>query len=386
MTPATVQQKSHTEVAASRQTQSLGHVYLDINRRQLYCLDNRAKELRNEGIPFTPEDLGKQTLRTIAGQPITAADLPLIQAWKEAHPVEASFILTRDSGALQKVTWTAVPLRDTKLDLIGIIGTVSCGYPEPDWQELAGLAHDLRTPLQALKLLLSLMEGKTLTAEELEEVRKRIQASADRALDIGLELLEWCRRPVQAGMRGSRAWFLLEPFLAEQASEQSASAQLKSLQLITDLSAARNLEVHTDRQRLGRLLSNLLANAVRYTTAGVVEFKVKWRREPQVQELPGTASALVPDALPPGDLIISVEDTGIGISTEEQESIFQPFERGRAGKEGDSGGSGLGLAIVDRLVEELSLTLEVYSEFGRGSTFHLIFPASIIRQSPGPAA
>jgi len=385
MTPATVQQKSHTEVAASRQTQSLGHVYLDINRRQLYCLDNRAKELRNEGIPFTPEDLGKQTLRTMTGQPITAADLPLIQAWKEACPVEASFILTRDSGALQKVTWTAVPLRDTHLALIGIIGTVSCGYPEPDWQELAGLAHDLRTPLQALKLLLSLMEGKALAPVELEEVRKRIQASADRALDIGLELLEWCRRPVQAGMRGSRTWFPLEPFLAEQASEQSASAQQKSLQLITDLSAARNLEVHTDRQRLGRLLSNLLANAVRYTTAGVVEFKVKWRREPQDPELPGTASALVPDALP-GDLIISVEDTGIGIPTEEQESIFQPFERGRAGKEGDSGGSGLGLAIVDRLVEELSLTLEVYSEFGRGSTFHLIFPASIIRQSTGPAA
>ena len=54
-----------------------------------------------------------------------------------------------------------------------------------------------------------------------------------------------------------------------------------------------------------------------------------------------------------------VLDTGTGISQEEQESIFQPFERGRAGKEDDSGGSGLGLAVVDRLVEELGLALEV---------------------------
>src|SRR5436305_6492611 len=100
MTPAVVQQESHTDVTGSRQAQSSGHVYLDINRRQLYCLDNRAKELRNEGIPFTPEDLGKQTLRTMEGEPITASDLPLIQAWKEARPVEASFILTRDSGVL----------------------------------------------------------------------------------------------------------------------------------------------------------------------------------------------------------------------------------------------------------------------------------------------
>lgn len=371
---------SHAEVTTNRQTHSLGHVYLDVHRRQLYCLDNRAKQLRNEGIPFTPEDLGKQVLRTSAGEPITAADLPLIQAWKEARPVEASFVLTRDSGAIQKVTWTAVPLRDKQLDLIGIIGTVSCGYHEPDWQELAGLAHDLRTPLQALKLLLSLMEGKTLSATELDEVRKRIQASSDRALDIGLELLEWCRRPVQASMRGGRSWQVLEPFLAEQVNEQSAAAQQKGLQLLTDLAPAKSLEVYTHPQRLGRLLSNLLSNAVRYTSAGTVEFKVFWRREPLMPELPGTTSALVPEALA-GDLVVSVEDTGAGISPEEQESIFQPFERGKAGKESDSGGSGLGLAIVDRLVEELGLKLEVYSEFGRGSTFHLIFPFNMVRQS-----
>jgi len=379
MTSVPVPRDSHAEVANNRQTQSLGHVYLDIYRRQLYCLDSRAKELRSDGIPFTPEDLGKQTLRTIAGEPITAADLPLIQAWKEARPVEASFVMTRDSGAIQKVTWTAVPLRDKHHDLVGIIGTVQCGYHEPDWQELAGLAHDLRTPLQALKLLLSLMEGKTLSAEELDEVRKRIQASSDRALDIGLELLEWCRRPVQAGMRGSRSWYLLEPFLAEQVNEQSAAVQQKGLQLITDTAAAKSLEIYTDRQRLGRLLSNLLSNAVRYTSAGTVEFKSFWRREPQMPDLPGTTSALVPEALP-GDLIISVEDTGVGISAEEQESIFQPFERGRAGREGDSGGSGLGLAIVDRLVEELSLRLDVYSEYGKGSTFHLIIPVNMLRK------
>jgi signal transduction histidine kinase len=86
-----------------------------------------------------------------------------------------------------------------------------------------------------------------------------------------------------------------------------------------------------------------------------------------------------------GDLIISVEDTGVGISPEEQESIFQPFERGRAAKEGDSGGSGLGLAIVDRLVEELSLRLEVYSEYGKGSTFHLVIPVNMLR-NPAPSS
>jgi signal transduction histidine kinase len=76
-----------------------------------------------------------------------------------------------------------------------------------------------------------------------------------------------------------------------------------------------------------------------------------------------------------------VVDTGAGISREEQESIFQPYERGRAAKESDSGGSGFGLAVVDRLVSELGLSLEVYSEYGRGSAFHLSLPAALLRAS-----
>jgi signal transduction histidine kinase len=70
---------------------------------------------------------------------------------------------------------------------------------------------------------------------------------------------------------------------------------------------------------------------------------------------------------------------------EEQESIFQPYERGRAGKEDDSGplssgtGSGLGLSVVDRLSEELGLTLEVHSEHGRGSAFHVLISPTMLR-------
>lgn len=380
MSSAPMKRESHAEFPGGLPSASLGHVYLDVELRQLHCLDFRARQLRTEGIPFTPEDLDKQVLRRSSGEAITVDDLPLIQAWRESRPVEASFLLTRESGAVHKITWTAVPLRDKQSNLAGIFGTVSCGIPEPDWQELAGMAHDLRTPLQALKLLLALMEGKNLSSAESEEVRKRIQASADRAMDIGLELLEWCRKPVLAGQRRSRSWFPLEPYLLQQAGEQQAAAEQKNLKLFTDLSAARGLEMYSDRHRLGRLISNLLSNAIRYTAAGAVEFKVAWRRKPQEPNLPGTTSALVPEAHT-GDLIISVEDTGVGITTEEQESIFQPFERGRAGKEGDSGGSGLGLAIVDRLVEELNLTLEVYSEFGRGSLFHLVVPSGMMRQA-----
>jgi signal transduction histidine kinase len=106
-----------------------------------------------------------------------------------------------------------------------------------------------------------------------------------------------------------------------------------------------------------------------------VEFLASWREENSGRRL-----------------VLSVVDTGPGITREEQESIFQPFERGRAGKEedtsqqGDSGGSGLGLAVVDRLVEELGLEIEVYSEYGRGSSFRLVVPASMLRAVPAKVA
>ena len=134
---------------------------------------------------------------------------------------------------------------------------------------------------------------------------------------------------------------------------------------LTDLTAAQGLQAYTDRAGLQRLLANLLANAVRYTSVGQVRFSASWRFDAA-----GKREALT----------LAVADTGAGILPEDQESIFQPYERGKAGREGDSG-SGLGLAVVDRLVKELGLTLEVFSEYGRGSTFELLLSPAILRAS-----
>jgi hypothetical protein len=356
---------------------SLGHVYLDVRRRQLHCLNARARQLRKEGVPFTAADLEHHPLRTETGDLVTATDLPLIRAWRENHACEATFLFPEGAGPYQRVTWSVSPIPDSKGGVIAVVGTVLAGVPEPDWQTLAGLAHDFRTPLQALKLLLTLMDRPASRPEDAQEVHARIHASATRALEIGTELLEWCRGSVRRDTN-QIGWFKLEPFLEELASEQRVAAQHKALTLLTNLEATRGVEVHIDRRRLGRLLSNLLSNAVRYTDSGQVDFSAAWQNAPP--------DPLAPITLPLGQtvaaarvLVLSVVDTGTGISTEEQESIFHPFERGRAGKEGDSGGSGLGLAIVDRLVEELGLSLEVYSEYGRGSAFHLSLPLSVMR-------
>src|SRR5262249_22801477 len=149
----------------------------------------------------------------LTGEPVTAAQLPLLVTWREARPEEASFVLTRDGVPVQHVLWSTAPLRNAADQLVGVAGTVCCAPPEPDWQILAGLAHDLRTPLQALKMLLTVVEHTPDVEPGLREVLERIRSSADRAMLIGLDLLEWCRAPVQKGRRAQPSVFALEPFL-----------------------------------------------------------------------------------------------------------------------------------------------------------------------------
>jgi signal transduction histidine kinase len=350
----------------------VGQVYLDVQRQLLHCLNAAAQQLLKEGVPFTSADLAVHPLQTPEGKPVGKVDLPLLRAWREEKSVEVIFLQPRDQGPPLQLRWSASPIRGSGGKVLGILGTVIAGPPEPDWQALAGMAHDLRTPLQSLGLLVELAEGTTQDPGELRDLLARVRSSADRAMSIAQELLAWCRGPARKGRQPERSWQALEPFLEALAAEQAVAAQQKSLALVTNVAATRSWEIYTDRIRLGRLLSNLLVNAIRYTRRGQVEFTGAWREDRTARN----------GGSPTGrKLVLSIVDTGAGISMEEQESIFQPFERGRAGKEGDSGGSGLGLAVVDRLVEELGLELEVYSEYGRGSAFHLILPGAMLRQA-----
>jgi two-component system capsular synthesis sensor histidine kinase RcsC len=197
------------------------------------------------------------------------------------------------------------------------------------------------------------------------EVLGRIRAAAERAITIGADLVAWCKSPVQLGQQISREWLALAPLLEGLAAEHEVAARAKGITLEADLAAAAGLEVHSNRTRLDRIIGNLLSNGVRYTSAGRVRLAAAWKK---------AAGADV--------LALSVEDTGSGLTQEEQDSIFQPYQRGKAGlADSDPSGSGVGLATVDRLVTDLGMALEVFSQGpGRGSRFELLVPAELLRR------
>jgi signal transduction histidine kinase len=345
----------------------VGQVYLDVQRRQLHCLNTTAQQLHNDGVPFLSTDLLRSRLQHLDGSPVQASELPLVFTWLQEHAMEASFVLPRPPAVEWRVAWSTSPVRDAGGQLAGILGTVIVTLPEPDWHEMAGLAHDLRTPLNAISLQMAVLDRKLPEDAPVREVFRHIRSSAERALRVGMDLLEWCRGPASRGRRAEPAWFALEPYLASLAQELILVAEKKGIALAVDLSEVHGWDMYSDRLRLGRLLSNLLVNAVRYTPRGQVEFTAAWREDSGKRVL-----------------ALGVVDTGVGIAPEEQESIFEPFAQGRAGKDSDSGGSGLGLAVVERLVQELGLELEVYSEYGRGSAFHLLIPAKLLKAQAAP--
>jgi len=344
----------------------VGQVYLDARRRMLYCLNETARQLLHEGVPLSGDNAAPGSFRTLEGEPVQAAGLPVMRAWRERTPQENSFLFTGPDGVSRHLTWNASPLLDRD-GVRGILSSLVVVPFEPDWQHLAGLAHDLRTPLQALRLLMPLLDNTALQPES-RSILERIRACVDRTLAISLALLEWARSPTRGGRTIQRQWFALESFLHALAGEQAIQAQNKGIGWRTDFSAVRGLEIHADRVNLGRLMSNLMTNAINYTPRGEVTIRAGWRPDPAGQN---------------PLLVLSVEDTGTGISPEDKESIFQPYERGRSGRESDSDGSGLGLSVVDQLVEELGLTLEVFSEYGRGSRFEVLLPAESVRPIVG---
>ncbi len=342
----------------------VAHFYLNLTDWRLFCLNETARQLVQEGIPINPADLAQQPLLHMNGEPVMESQLPILAAGRERACREATFLWPRPGGAAEVLSWSAAPLTDQQGTAVGVTATVVLGPHAPDWEELAGLSHDLRTPLQALRLLVPLALTQP-GPETMADVLQRIRSASDRAMSIAQELLEWCKAPVQVALRAVRDWMPLEPLLTSLVLEHEMSARNKGIRLEMDLEAVRGQTILSNRVRLGRLIGNLLVNAIRYTSAGKVRLYTSWRTEPEPA------------------LVITVEDTGAGMTEEEQESIFEPFHRGQAGMaDSDSGGSGIGLATVDRLVVELGLTLEISSAVGQGSRFDLIIPAELVRGEP----
>nr|WP_255772147.1 MULTISPECIES: PAS domain-containing protein [Halorhodospira] len=212
---------------------------------------------------------------------------------------------------------------------------------------LRAVSHDLRTPLNALMGFLELLDEPDLPERQRAEYMKHCRQGAERLLRLIDTLLDLTR--LQAGQLELRPEvFSLPDLIDGQCTMLEATAREQGLSLTRRIGTSVPEWVEGDATRLGQVLSNLLGNAVKYTPSGSVHLEV---------------SSDETD----GRIRFAVQDTGPGLSREQQEQIFQAFHRGDY--QGPRTGHGLGLAIVRELVQCLDGSLSLESTPGQGSTF-----------------
>jgi two-component system phosphate regulon sensor histidine kinase PhoR len=299
--------------------------------------------------------LGRHYLETIR-QPEVAALVQDVLRSGERHEAEAEILLARRS-----FTITGVPFPGEEGAPHGAVLTFSDSTERQRLEAMrrdfvANASHELRTPLTSIRGFVEALEdGARNEPGTAERFLGKIRTHAERMTALVEDLLELSRLESSARAPEPEEVRPAE-LVAEVVASFAEAAARKPLALSHEERGAGALV--TDRDRLRRILENLVDNAVKYTPAGGTVV---------VTTSPGTD----------GSVSVEVRDDGPGIGPEHRERIFERFYRVDKARSRELGGTGLGLAIVKHLAESIGALVKVESEPGRGTTFTvLIHPAA----------
>jgi len=215
---------------------------------------------------------------------------------------------------------------------------------------VANVSHELKTPITSIKgFSETLLDGALENKETLVEFLKIILKESDRLQQLIQDLLELSKLE-QHGFTLNQEHFDIIDVLEEVIKIVCKKAQLKDLD-ISFHSGNEKIWIIGDRSRLIQVFLNLISNAISYTPNG------------------GKIDIFVLEGKK--DVMIKVQDTGIGIESSEIQRIFERFYRIDKARSRNSGGTGLGLAIVKHLVELHKGSIQVESQVGKGTTFSI---------------
>ncbi|GAB4341948.1 MAG: hypothetical protein Kow00117_21520 [Phototrophicales bacterium] len=222
---------------------------------------------------------------------------------------------------------------------------------------VATVSHDLKQPLSVMRGYVDLLQMKnTFDASSMNFIH-RLENSINSMRQLIDDLLDLAR--IESGVSVTMQPVKIKPILMQCVESHRSDVESKAMTLTVNLPDDLP-EIEGEEQRLQQIFNNLISNAIKYTPPeGWVKISAEVRE---------------------ATLRIIVQDSGLGISPEDQPRIFDRFYRVRRPETDSIDGTGLGLAIVKKLVEMHQGKIRLESKLGEGSTFVLTFPVKVLHQ------
>lgn len=228
-------------------------------------------------------------------------------------------------------------------------------------QFLANMSHEIRTPMNSILGFSDLLAAGGVTEEDSKTYISRIRSNGKQLLRLIDDILDLSK--FEAGrIPIHKSSFLIRPLVDDIVSSFQPSIRSKNLDFEVIYRDEHPIRIYSDPHRVEQVLVNLVGNAVKFSEGGSIRVVVEATR--------------VGDGKT--DMIVTVSDTGIGMSPDQQKNLFRVFSQGDTSIARKFGGSGLGLALSRRITEALGGRLElVRSQPGEGSSFSFRIPVDV---------
>ena len=219
---------------------------------------------------------------------------------------------------------------------------------------LSNMSHDIRTPMNAIIGYINLAKRDDITLQELKEYLGKIEISSHHLLALINDVLEMSR--IESGKMDLE---LVEVDLKKTLSEAHDmfmnQMERKSIEFTLDTKGIKTSRVYCDKNRLNRVLLNLISNACKFTPEGGKVAVIASQTESEVPQK--------------GHYVLRIVDSGIGMTEEFAAKVFEAFERERTSTVSGIQGTGLGMAITKSIIDLMGGTIEVKSSPGEGTEF-----------------